>query len=357
MELTPGFWQGKRVLVTGHTGFKGSWMALWLHALGARVHGFSLEPPSQPSLFGEARVADVMESSTHGDVRDLASVREAVARTNPDIVIHMAAQSLVRPSYAAPVETYATNVMGTVHVLEAVRATKSVRVVVVVTSDKCYENREWDRGYVETDAFGGFDPYSSSKGCAEIVTAAYRRSFFSSDDAPAVASVRAGNVIGGGDWAIDRLVPDIMRAFAARRPAEIRNPAAIRPWQHVLDPLHGYLGLTERLWTDAPSFAGGWNFGAAASDTKPVSWIADRLVRVWGDDSRWTSTAGKRPHEATLLSLDCTKARTELAWMPRLPLEHALRWTADWYRGHAQGADARALTLEQISGYSAIRAT
>ncbi len=347
------FWRGKRVLLTGHTGFKGSWLSLWLQQLGAVVTGYSLPPPTDPSLFELAGVAAGMASVT-GDVRDYVELHRTIVAGRPEVVIHMAAQSLVRYSYANPLETYATNVMGTANLLEAVRQTDTARVVLVVTSDKCYENRELDRGYHEDDILGGHDPYSSSKACAEIVTAAYRRSYFmqkhTRPSPSAVASVRAGNVIGGGDWSADRLVPDILTAFVQDRAAMIRHPHAIRPWQHVLEPLAGYLLLAERLWTDA-QFSGGWNFGPDEADAWPVARLADRLAAAWGQGARWQHVAGDHPHETSYLRLDSRRARERLGWTPHLPLSTALEWVVEWYRAYAAGGDVRGLTFEQIERF------
>ncbi|HET7233281.1 MAG TPA: CDP-glucose 4,6-dehydratase [Longimicrobium sp.] len=347
--MAPEFWRGRRVLVTGHTGFKGSWLSLWLQRMGAQVTGYALAPDTTPSLFELARVEEGMDSVT-GDVRDLDALAAAFAHARPEVVFHLAAQSLVRASYQDPVGTYATNVMGTVNVLEAARRAGGVRAVVVVTSDKCYENREWVWGYRENEAMGGHDPYSSSKGCAELVTAAYRSSFFGADIGTSVGSVRAGNVIGGGDWAPDRLVPDAMRAFGAGEPLVVRNPRSIRPWQHVLEPLAGYLLLGERLCAD-PQAAEGWNFGSEHDDSRPVGWVADRLAGLWGDGARWEQDPGTHPHEARSLRLDSAKARDRLGWAPRLPIGAALEWTVEWYRAAAGGADARALTEAQIQRY------
>jgi len=358
LELTTrpdrdSFWAGKRVLVTGHTGFKGSWLALWLQALEADVVGLALEPPSTPSLYRQARIEDGM-TSIHDDVRDADAVRRVVETHRPEVVFHLAAQSLVRPSYEAPVDTYATNVMGTVHVLEALRRVGSARVGVVVTSDKCYENREsmlW--GYRETDPMGGHDPYSSSKGCAELVVASYRQSFFNdaSGGRTALASVRAGNVIGGGDWAEARLVPDVIRAFSAGRAVHIRRPDAVRPWQHVLDPLGGYLTLAEQLWTEGDARAGAWNFGPSPDDARPVAAIVEQMIERWGEGADAVLDDGPHPHEATYLRLDCSKARTLLGWRPRLPLDLALDWTVEWYRAVDDGVDARERTLAHIHRY------
>lgn len=348
------FWHGRRVLVTGHTGFKGSWLVLWLHAMGARVSGYALAPPTDPALW---RLLDLTREirDEDADVRDLPTLRSTFAEFRPEVVFHMAAQSLVRPSYENPVETYSTNVMGTVHVLEAARQCPEVRVVVSVTSDKCYENRGLDRGYREADSMGGHDPYSSSKGCAELVTSAYRSSFFGDiskgSSVPALASARAGNVIGGGDWATDRIVPDFVRATLHGEPLRVRNPQATRPWQHVLEPLSGYLLLAERLWSDGAAFASAWNFGPDDCDARPVGVLADKLAMLWGQPASWAAAPGPHPHEAHFLKLDSSKARQQLGWRPRLGLDNALAWTVEWYQARAAGADVRALCLEQIEEY------
>lgn len=350
MGVDPGFWSGRRVLVTGHTGFKGSWLALWLERMGAEVAGASSGVPTEPSLYEVARVGDGVRS-LDTDVRDLASVEGAFAEARPEVVFHMAAQSLVRRSFVNPVDTYATNVMGTVHVLDAARRTEGVRAVVIVTSDKCYENREWVWGYREDEPMGGYDPYSNSKGCAELVTAAYRRSF----DGPAVASARAGNVIGGGDWAEDRLLPDVMNAVLENRTVVIRYPDAIRPWQHVLNPLSGYLALARALW-DSPDYAEGWNFGPADEDARPVRWIIDRLGETWGEPIAWEHDGSENPHEAHYLKLDSSKARMRLGWTPTWDLGDALASIAGWYRALRDGGDMRALVLEQIAAFQQGRA-
>jgi CDP-glucose 4,6-dehydratase len=347
MVIDREFWRGRRVLLTGHTGFKGAWMSMLLGSLGARVQGFALAP-EEPSLFTSCTVdADVAHRI--GDVRDLDAVQWAVSEGEPEIVIHMAAQSLVQRSYAEPVVTYVTNVMGTVNVLEAIRCAPTVRAALIVTSDKCYENHGSERGYRETDAFGGSDPYSSSKGCAEIVTTAYRRSFFANANACRVATARAGNVIGGGDWARDRLVPDAMRAFSSGTPLRVRNPRAVRPWQHVLNPTFGYLGLAQRLCEDGDAFAAGWNFGPGDSDSLSVGSVVERLVTRWGSDARWETEASPQWHpEAPQLRLDSTKSLSLLGWAPLLDIETALTLTVEWYRACRDGADMRAFTLEQI---------
>lgn len=342
----PSFWSGKRVLLTGHTGFKGSWLSLWLQAMGASVHGFALDPPTAPAMFTEAHVADGLAAHAIGDVRDAAALQRAALAARPEIVFHLAAQPLVRESYRAPVETYATNVMGAVHLCEAIRQVGTARVVVAITSDKCYENKEWVWPYREDDPLGGRDPYSSSKACAELVLAAYRQSFLSGI---AVATARAGNVIGGGDWAADRLIPDFLRACDAGRPLVIRSPLATRPWQHVLEPLSGYLILAERLWAE-PAAAGAWNFGPERADSESVEWIVRQLaVRREGLD--WRVDAGPQPHENIALTLDSSKARAFLGWRPRWPLATALDETLRWHDAWRSGADMRATSIAQIERY------
>lgn len=349
-HVNPRFWHGKRVFLTGHTGFKGSWLSLWLQSMGAQVHGFALTPPTEPSLFTAAKVANKM-TSTIGDVRDYEAVVTAMRVCAPDIVLHLAAQPLVRYSYQAPVETYATNVMGTVHALEAAREVGGVRAIVNVTTDKCYENREWIWGYREDEPMGGYDPYSNSKGCSELVTSAYRRSFFQTGDI-ALGSARAGNVIGGGDWALDRLVPDILRALEKEQPVVIRNPHSTRPWQHVLEPLSGYLVLAEKLYTDGQTYAEGWNFGPREEDARPVQWIVERMVESWGNGGTWRLDGGEHPHEANYLKLDISKARARLDWTPRWDLATALQHIITWHRAWLAGEDVHALCLRQIEQYS-----
>jgi CDP-glucose 4,6-dehydratase len=340
------FWRGRRVLLTGHTGFKGSWLALWLQQLGAQLSGLALTPATQPNLFEAAGVAQGMDSRL-GDVRDLAAVQAAVHQWQPELVIHMAAQALVRPSYADPVSTYATNVMGTVHVLEAARQLGSPPAVLVVTTDKCYENREWPWGYRESEPMGGHDPYSNSKGCAELVAASYRASF-----GLRVATARAGNVIGGGDWSPERLIPDVLAAWQRGEPVRLRNPAAIRPWQHVLEPLRGYLLLAEQVLQGRALEA--WNFGPRDDDAQPVQAVVERLAAHWGEGAHWQRDEGQHPHEAHYLKLDISKARAGLAWAPKLSLDGALQRTADWARGHTQGIPARDLCLAQITQYESL---
>lgn len=341
------FWSGKRILITGHTGFKGSWLSLWLQNLKAELWGYSLPEQDQPSLFRTARVGDGMQSVA-GDVRNPDQLSQVLSAARPEIVFHLAAQSLVSEGYSDPVSTYSTNILGTVNVLEAVRNSPGVRSVIVVTSDKCYANMERPRPYTEADALGGRDPYSSSKACAEIVTAAYRDSYFA--NGTCIASARAGNAIGGGDWARNRLVPDIVRALARGEPALIRNPDSVRPWQHVLEPLSGYLVLAQAMQVDREA-GESWNFASAEPEMKPVSWIADQIVRIWSDDASWRPAREDGPHEAQLLQLDSTKARTRLGWRPRLTLAAALDWTVEWYRAHYRGGDVNRICLDQIGRF------
>jgi len=356
LDMNPGFWAGKNVFITGHTGFKGGWLCLWLQTLGAKVTGYALTPPTNPSFFESARVADGM-TSIRGDIRDRDDFAAALSNAAPEIVIHMAAQPLVRRSYIDPVETYMTNVMGTVHLLEAVRHCATVRAVVNVTTDKCYENKEWVWSYRENEPLGGYDPYSSSKGCAELVTAAYRNSFFNPDKysmhGVAVATARAGNVIGGGDWAADRLIPDVLAAFAQGKQAVIRSPLAVRPWQHVLEPLRGYLTLAERLCESGKDFADAFNFGPRSDDAKSVEWIVRELSVLWGKSASWHVDTGVQPHEAMYLKLDISKAANYLGWHPQLELKQALKLTVQWHKGLLSGADLRDLTLSQIKDYQA----
>ncbi len=355
MVLNSLFWQGKRVLLTGHTGFKGSWLSLWLQSMGATVLGYALAPPTKPSLFDVAGVEKNM-TSVIADIRDLEHLCKVFTEYRPEIVIHMAAQPLVRYSYLEPVETYSTNVMGVVNLLEAVRASDTVRVVVNVTSDKCYENREWGWGYRENEAMGGHDPYSNSKGCAELVTAAYRNSYFHPEKyqqhGVAIASARAGNVIGGGDWAGDRLIPDIMRAITNGEVVHIRSPHAIRPWQHVLEPLSGYLLLAESLYEKGADYAEGWNFGPNDDDAKPVQWIVEKLTSYWGEHAEWALDTGEHPHEANYLKLDCSKAKMQLGWIPRWHLEKTLHMIIDWYRAYQNQQNMHELSLQQIKEYT-----
>ncbi|MCI4590444.1 CDP-glucose 4,6-dehydratase [Sphingobium sp. BYY-5] len=340
------FWRERRVFLTGHTGFKGSWLAMWLTQMGAEVTGFSL-PADDVSLFRQARLQDRL-IHVEGDIRDMAAVEDALARARPEILFHLAAQPLVRRSYDHPIETFATNVQGTAHVLDACRRAVDLKAIVCVTSDKCYENREWIWPYRESDPMGGYDPYSASKGAAELVIAAYRRSFFG--QRPLLASVRAGNVIGGGDWAADRLIPDIIRALIKDKAPFIRSPASIRPWQHVLEALGGYLMIAQRLASGDTWAATGWNFGPADDDTQPVNWIADHMCAAWGGPA-WYSEEQIQPHEAKILKLDCSKARVELGWRPALRLRDALDYIVAWHHAVAEGSDAAQISFAQLDAY------
>lgn len=350
MGRMKAFWQGKRVFITGHTGFKGSWLSLWLQSLGAEAVGYALEPSSKPSLFEAAQVSEGMKS-VYGDILDLPKLQKTLQEAKPDIVIHMAAQSLVRYSYQFPLKTLETNIIGTANVLEAVRNNESIRVVVNVTSDKCYENQEWPWGYRENEPMGGHDPYSCSKGCAELVTASYRRSFFSSENGAKIASVRAGNVIGGGDWAVDRIIPDSIRAIQNGLPVQIRNPLAIRPWQHVMEPLSGYLLLAQKLWNDGQGHAEGWNFGPDESHAWPVGRMVDRLCHLWGPDAKWVADKRESLHEAHYLKLDSSKAVQKLGWHPALNMQDTLAMTVEWYKSFYAGEDPRKISLAQIKKY------
>ena len=350
MVTDPGFWQGRRVFLTGHTGFKGGWLALWLADRGAEVHGYALTPPTDPNFFTAVGLERYMASSVIADIRDATALERAMAAARPEVILHLAAQSLVRQSYAEPAETFAVNVMGTVNLLEAVRRTPGVKAVVNVTTDKCYENREWVWPYRENEALGGYDPYSSSKACSELVTAAWRRSFLGANGVH-VASARAGNVIGGGDWAVDRLVPDFLRALDAGQPLLVRSPLATRPWQHVLEPLSGYLMLAERLCADGGDFAEAWNFGPDEADARPVQWIVETLCgRETG--ASWQRDATPQPHEAYTLRLDSAKAHGRLGWHPRWNLQRALESTLDWHQAWKTGANMADFSLRQIREYA-----
>ena len=351
MTISQDFWLNKRVLLTGHTGFKGSWLSLWLQSLGAKVYGLALAPQTKENLFSIAQVANGMALSTIGDIRDLKTVQKAMLLSQPEIVIHLAAQPLVRLSYSEPVDTYATNVMGTVHVLESSRLTPSVKVILLVTTDKCYENKEWDWGYRENEPMGGSDPYSSSKGCAELVINAYRHSFFNNSGI-AVASARAGNVIGGGDWSSDRLIPDILRSFELNQPVRIRNPQSIRPWQHVLESLSGYLTLAEKLYIDGNLYAESWNFGPCDEDARSVQWIVEQMILSWGNSARWEVDLDSHPHEANYLKLDISKAKARLGWQPRWQLPTTLELITKWHHAYLKKTDMKRLCLEQIKLYS-----
>lgn len=349
-KVNPSFWKGKKVFITGHTGFKGSWLSLWLQEMGAVVKGFALEPNTNPNIFTQANVAQNMESEI-GDITDLNHITESMKSFNPEVLIHMAAQPLVRLSYQEPILTYATNVMGTVNVLEAARKCTHLKAIVSVTTDKCYENKEWAWGYRENEPMGGHDPYSSSKGCAELVTAAYRNSFFNDNNSPCVASARAGNVIGGGDWSNDRLIPDILKAFEKNEPVIVRNPMATRPWQHVLEPLSGYLVLAQHLYEDGRHFREGWNFGPKDEDCKPVSWILDKMVTNWGKGVSWELDNNNNPHEAGYLKLDCSKAAIQLNWYPKWNLEYTLESIINWHQNYLSGKNIKEQCLLEIVKY------
>lgn len=354
MELFNNIYHKRKVLITGHTGFKGSWLCLLLHRLGADVYGYALDPPTQPSLYKEARI-DELVNSTIEDIRDYDHLLVTLQNIRPEIVIHMAAQPLVRESYKNPRETYEVNVMGTVNLLDAIRQTPSVKAVVNVTTDKCYENREWYWGYRENEPMGGYDPYSNSKGCSELVTSSFRNSFFNTKSyekhGVAIASARAGNVIGGGDWAEDRLIPDFIRAITSGKKLEIRSPYAIRPWQHVLEPLTGYLMLAEKLFTEGTKFAQGWNFGPNDQDAKNVGWITERLCNLWGEGATYEIDTNPQPHEANYLKLDCAKAKAELDWYPRWNLETTLQSIVAWNKSFIKGEDMREACYKQIDQY------
>jgi CDP-glucose 4,6-dehydratase len=349
-KVNTSFWKGKKVFVTGHTGFKGSWLSLWLQDMGAIVKGYALEPNTTPNLFTEAKVGQNMDSEI-GDITDLKRITDSMIAFNPEVLIHMAAQPLVRLSYQEPVLTYATNVMGTVNVLEAARKCTNLKAIVSVTTDKCYENKEWAWGYRENEPMGGHDPYSSSKGCAELVTAAYRKSFFNENNSAFLASARAGNVIGGGDWSDDRLIPDILKAFEKNEPVIVRNPMATRPWQHVLEPLSGYLVLAQHLYEDGSTYAEGWNFGPKDEDCKPVSWILDKMVTKWGKGASWELDKNNNPHEAGYLKLDCSKAAMQLNWRPKWNLEDTLESIIIWHQNYISGKNIQEQCLLEIAKY------
>jgi CDP-glucose 4,6-dehydratase len=351
------FWNGKNVFLTGHTGFKGGWLSLWLASLGAKVTGYALAPNTSLNFYEIAKVEDDLEQSHIADIRDLEKLQKAMSDAKPEIIIHMAAQPLVRYSYANPVETYATNVMGTVHVLESIRNLDSVRAALIVTTDKCYENKEWAWGYREDEPMGGHDPYSNSKGCAELVTSAYRQSYFSPEKYAqhkvAIASARAGNVIGGGDWSEDRLIPDAIKAFEEKEPLFIRNPLATRPWQHVLEPLSGYLVLAQALYQDGTKFSGAWNFGPRDDDARSVKEVINLLIKNWGSPATWNQDQSNQPHEAHSLKLDCSKARQNLNWIPRWTLEQAIENITQWQQGLKNSMNMKKLSQEQIKLYQA----
>ena len=349
-KVNPTFWKDKKVFITGHTGFKGSWLSLWLQDMGAVVKGYALEPNTTPNLFTQAKVGQNMDSEI-GDITDLNHITTSMVTFNPEVLIHMAAQPLVRLSYQEPILTYATNVMGTVNVLEAARKCSRLKSIVSVTTDKCYENKEWAWGYRENEPMGGHDPYSSSKGCAELVTTAYRKSFFNETNSAFLASARAGNVIGGGDWADDRLIPDILKAFEKNKPVIVRNPMATRPWQHVLEPLSGYLVLAQHLYKEGNNFAEGWNFGPKDDDCKPVSWILDKMVTKWGKGASWELDKNNNPHEAGYLKLDCSKAAMKLNWYPKWSLEDTLESIINWHQHYISGKNIQEQCLLEIAKY------
>jgi CDP-glucose 4,6-dehydratase len=355
-QVISQFWLGKKVFLTGHTGFKGGWLSLWLASMGAKVTGYALAPNSQPNFFQAAKVNDDLEKSYIADICNLENLQKAMRDAKPDIVIHMAAQPLVRYSYLNPVKTYATNVMGTVHVLEAIRLLDCVRSAVIVTTDKCYENKEWPWGYRESEPMGGYDPYSNSKGCAELVTSAYRQSYFPTDKYAnhglAIASARAGNVIGGGDWSEDRLIPDAIRAFELKQPLMLRNPLATRPWQYVLEPLSGYLVLAQALYQDNVKYNGAWNFGPRDDDARTVQDVVNLLINNWNGPASWLQDHLEQPHEAHSLKLDCSKARQLLNWIPKLNLEQAIERIATWHLAFQTEADIKDISLKQIVDYS-----
>jgi len=344
--MQSSFWRGKKVLITGHTGFKGGWLSLWLQSLGAKVTGVSLDPPTEPSLYKQAKVAKGMVSIRE-DIRNENEIRDIFQKYQPEIVFHLAAQPLVRYSYRKPVETYETNVMGTLHILEAIRNIDTVEAAVVITTDKCYENKEWVWGYRENDQIGGYDPYSSSKGAAELLIASYRNSYL-----PNIASVRAGNVIGGGDWAKDRIIPDAIRAFQNRELLKVRNPYAIRPWQHVLEPLAGYIELAEQMTTsDMNKYAQAWNFGPNEEDARSVEWIVQEISKQWDDDVKWDIDTKDHPHEANYLKLDCSKARTLLNWSPKWNLKEAINKIVEWHKVEQRGVGCRNISIKQVNEY------
>jgi len=353
--IDKSFWRNKKIFITGHTGFKGSWLCLILHSLGAKITGYALPPPTDPNLFTLSKISELVHSVV-ADIRDFDSLKKAIISAQPDIIFHMAAQSLVRESYKIPVETYSVNVMGTVNLFEAIRNTEGIKAVINVTTDKCYENREWLWGYRENEPLGGYDPYASSKACSELITAAYKSSFFNPRDyhshGVGIASVRAGNAIGGGDWATDRLFPDCVRALLSREEILMRNPQSIRPWQHVLEPLSGYLLLAQNLYEKGPKYSEAWNFGPDDSDAKPVEWIVKKICEKWGRGASYEIDKGIHPHEAHYLKLDCSKAKALLGWYPKWNLDQAIDMVLEWTKTYAENQDVRAICLKQIRDYS-----
>jgi CDP-glucose 4,6-dehydratase len=350
-KVNPAFWKGKKVFLTGHTGFKGSWLTLWLHQMGAQVKGYALDSPSKPALYQVAQIENYLEAE-NGDIRHLDQLSRSLRAFNPDVVLHLAAQSLVLNSYDDPLESYSTNVMGTANVLQACRHLPHLRAIVSVTTDKVYENKEWVWSYRENEPLGGKDPYSSSKACAELVTASFQHSFFSDPDGPQVASARAGNVVGGGDWAENGLIPDILRAFEQGNPVMVRNPLAVRPWQHVLEPLSGYLMLAEALYQEGQAFTGGWNFGPQDEDCKSVQWILDQMVKIWGAGATWELDPEAKPHEARLLKLDSSKAAAYLGWSAQWHLESILPRVVEWHRAWRRAEDMAQHCLNDIVAYT-----
>jgi CDP-glucose 4,6-dehydratase len=355
-SVNPAFWHRKKVYLTGHTGFKGSWLSLWLHSMGAEVRGYALHPPTEPALFKVAKVENNIETE-FGDIRDLEKLTQSIQTFNPDVLLHLAAQSIVLKSYVDPLETYTTNVIGTANVLQACRKLPNLRAIVSVTTDKCYENREWVWGYRENEPLGGKDPYSSSKACAELVTSSFRDSFFTDPQGPQVATARAGNVIGGGDWTENGLIADILRAFEQAKPVIVRNPLAIRPWQHVLEPLSGYLMLAEALYEGGAHYAQAWNFGPREEDCKPVNWILDRMVNLWGNGASWELDQNANPHEAQFLKLDSSKAAAFLAWIPQWRLESVLENVVQWHQEWLNGRNMSQRCLEDIADYTKLTAS
>jgi len=355
MGLNFGFWKGKNVFITGHTGFKGGWLSTWLKKHGANVLGYSLQPPTNPNLFEAANIKEGIDSII-ADVRDLENLKSVILSRKPEIIIHMAAQAIVRYSYNNPVETLTTNIVGTLNVLESVRDNDFVRAIVIVTSDKCYENKEWVWGYRETDSLGGYDPYSASKSCSELIAFCYYNSFFNPSDYGkdhhiAIATARAGNVIGGGDWAIDRLIPDCIKALSKNDVIVMRHPNASRPWQFVLEPLYGYLELAQKLYNDGPIYGGAWNFGPDDSNIKPVKWIVEQIIKLWGTPASWKTFGNNQPHETSYLKLDCSKAKSQLNWYPRWNLKESLEKTIEWYKAYYNGEDVLKIMMEQIEKY------
>lgn len=348
------FWHNKKVFITGHTGFKGSWLVMTLAKLGAQITGYSLAPNTSPNLYSLCKVEELLEKSYIADIRDQKKIESAIEESCPDIIFHMAAQPLVRESYLAPRETFEVNIMGTINILEAARKVKNLKALINITTDKVYDNKEWHWGYRENEPLGGHDPYSSSKACSELVTQAYRNSFFEVNDGVnnlALASVRAGNVIGGGDWAKDRLIPDCLTSLLSNKEIIVRNPSSVRPWQHVLEPLSGYMMLAEKLYLEGAKYASAWNFGPADTDAKPVDWIVKKLCETWGSDAKYVINDSQQPHEATYLKLDCSKANTELNWNSKWNIQNTLIKIVEWTKAYENNSDMREMTYNQIEEY------